>query len=160
MNRRDHDLGLRSDQGPSQTGGAQEPRRLTRRRALTVGAGVVGSLAGCTSGPTFPDADIIAGPERQDVFEPTEVTVPVGEKVSWGFASAGHNVCCRPEDSDDVTLPAEADTFATYAPDESADESLVPRGETYEHTFDVAGRYTYVCIPHANLGMEGTIHVE
>ena len=138
----------------------QRPVCLTRRRMLTaVPVGLGGSLAGC-SGPSFPDADVIVGPDSRNVFDPTELTVQVGESVTWGFASAGHNVCFRAADSDDVSLPADAEAFASYRPDEPPEGSLVPRGETYEHTFDVAGQYDYVCIPHESLHMMGTIYVE
>jgi len=80
--------------------------------------------------------------------------------VTWGFASAGHNVCCRPVDEDSVALPADAEGFASYGPDESPEGSVVPRGETYRHTFNVRGQYDYVCVPHESLGMAGTIRVE
>ena len=135
--------------------------RLDRRETLAVlGGSLVGGLSGCLSGPSFPDADVVAGPDGKNSFEPAELTVPVGDTVTWGFASAGHNVCCRPDDNDRVGLPADTDGFASYGPDESPDGSFVPRGETYEHTFDVSGQYDYVCIPHDDLGMTGTIHIE
>ena len=134
---------------------------LGRRETLAVlGAGFVGGLAGCLSEPSFPDADVIAGPDSQNLFEPAELTVAVGDTVTWGFASAGHNVCCRPDDSDEAGLPATAEGFASYSPDESPEGSLVPRGKTYEHTFDGAGQYDYVCIPHESLDMTGTIQVK
>lgn len=139
----------------------QRPVRLDRRRLLAaVSVGLGGSLAGCLSGPSFPDADVVAGPDGQYAFEPAELSVTVGDTVTWGFASAGHNVCCRPDDNDGVGLPADAEGFASYGPDESPDGSFVPRGGTYEHTFDVPGQYDYVCIPHDDLGMTGTIRVE
>ncbi len=132
-----------------------------RRQVLaTVPVVLGGGVAGCLSGPSFPDADVIAGEDNENVFAPTELTVEVGESVTWGFASAGHDVSGRPADSDDASLPAEADPFASYGPDESPAESLVPRGETYAHTFEVPGQYEYVCIPHASLGMAGTVRVE
>lgn len=135
--------------------------RLDRRRLLTaLPIGLVGGLSGCLTGPSFPDADVIAGEDSRNDFEPAELTVQAGESVTWGFASAGHNVCCRPGDSDDASLPPDAGAFASYSPDESPDGSLVPRGNTYEHTFDVAGQYDYVCIPHESLDMTGTIYVE
>lgn len=134
-------------------------RTFSRRAALaTVATGLV-SIAGCSWGPSFPDADVIAGPEGRFVFEPAELSVTVGETVRWGFASSGHNVCCRPDDSDEVELPESAEPFASYGREESP-RSLVPQGETYEHTFDVAGKYVYVCIPHVSRGMVGIIHVE
>lgn len=127
---------------------------------VVLGAGFVGGLSGCLSGPSFPDADVIAGPDGRNVFDPVELTATVGDTVTWGFASAGHNVCCRPADNDKVGLPADTEGFASYDPNEPPERSLVPRSETYEHTFDVAGRYDYVCIPHEDLGMTGTITVE
>ena len=140
---------------------ARGSRRFGRRAVL---AGVTASLAGCTSGllndPSFPDADVVAAPDGEFVFQPDELTVSVGETVRWGFAKGGHNVSCRPDDASKAVLPGDAEPFATYGPDDDPDVTLVQRGETYEHTFEVAGEYTYVCIPHADSGMVGTIRVE
>lgn len=122
--------------------------------------GLIGGLAGCVGGDQFPDADIIAGPDGRSVFEPAELSVSVGEPVRWGFASKGHNLSGRPADNDLVELPADAEPFSSYEPGESPERSLVPRGDTYEHTFETAGEYTYVCIPHAAIGMVGHITVE
>ena len=136
-------------------------RHFGRRAVL---AGITASLAGCTSGilddPSFPDADVIVAPDGEFIFQPDELTVPVGETVRWGFAEGGHNVSCWPEDASEVVLPDGAEPFATYGPDDDPDVTLVQRGETYEHTFEVTGEYTYVCIPHADSGMVGTIRVE
>lgn len=124
------------------------------------GTALAGTVPGCWEDPSFPDADVIAGPGGYSRFDPEELTVPVGDTVTWGFASGEHNVSCRPGDSDAVELPDGAEPFASYGPDESPRRSRVPRGETYEHTFDVSGRYVYVCIPHVHDGMVGTVHVE
>lgn len=140
---------------------ARESRHFGRREVLV---GVTAGLAGCVSGvldePSFPEADVIVAPDGEFVFEPDELTVSVGDTVRWGFANAGHNVSCRPEDADGVVLPDGAEPFASYGPEEDPDVMLVPRGDTYEHTFEVTGQYTYVCIPHAASGMVGTVHVE
>ena len=145
------------DQAPLRYAG----RQFGRRAVL---AGITASLAGCTSGilddPSFPDADVIVAPDGESIFQPDELTVPVGETVRWGFAEGGHNVSCRPEDASEVVLPSDAEPFATYGPDDDPDVTLVQRGETYEHTFEMTGEYTYVCIPHADSGMMGTIRVE
>jgi plastocyanin len=144
----------------------QAPLRYARRQfgRRAVLAGITASLAGCTSGilddPSFPDADVIVAPDGESIFQPDELTVPVGETVRWGFVEGGHNVSCRPEDASEVVLPGDAEPFATYGPDDDPDVTLVSRGETYEHTFEVAGQYTYVCIPHADSGMVGTVRVE
>ena len=136
-------------------------RHFGRRAVL---AGITASLAGCTSGilddPSFPDADVIVAPDGEFIFQPDELTATVGETVRWGFAEGGHNVSCRPEDASEVVLPSDAEPFATYGPDDDPDVTLVQRGETYEHTFEVTGEYTYVCIPHADSGMVGTVRVQ
>ena len=139
----------------------RNPRPLGRRAALAaVATGLVGSVAGCAWEPSFPDADVIAGPDGALVFEPAAFSVPVGESVTWGFPTSGHNVCCRPGDSDEVALPAGAESFASYGSDESPHGSLVPRGGTFEHVFEFSGRYVYTCIPHEPQGMLGTVTVE
>lgn len=150
---------------------AVSPRDLARRAAVSgrhgrraVLLGITAGLAGCVSGvmddPAFPEADVIAAPDNEFVFEPAELSVAVGETVRWGFASGGHNLSCRPADADEVVLPDGAEPFASYRPDQDPDVTLVQRGETYDHTFEVPGEYTYVCIPHTDAGMTGTIHVD
>lgn len=134
---------------------------LGRRDALgAVATGLVGTLGGCSLEPSLPDADVVVGPDGAAVFEPAELTVAVGEPVRWGFATAGHNVSCRPADSERAALPDDADPFASYTPGEHPQSTLVPRGGTYEHTFDVAGTYVYVCVPHAERGMVGRVRVQ
>ena len=101
---------------------------------------------------------VAAGPNGELVFDPEEVTIGVGETVTWEFESPGHNVSAVPEDSDEVSIPDGAEPFATY---ESGNEfDTVPEGETFEHTFETAGTYTYVCVPHVSAGMIGTVVVE
>jgi len=138
---------------------------FSRRSLLRTGAlAVTGGVAGCTNsdgdGPTgTPDSgDVVAGPGGAYAFDPDSFTVSVGETVTWYFASPSHNVGCRPGDDPQVALPDGADPFASY--DDGAVGRTVPQGETYEHTFETAGEYTYVCIPHSRQGMVGTVVVE
>jgi plastocyanin len=137
---------------------ARGGRRFSRRAILV---GVATGLAGCTSGitddPSFPEADIITAPDGELAFRPDSLTVSVGETVRWGFAKSGHNVSCRPGDNDAVVLPDGAEPFASYGAEADPEVTLVLRGDTYEHIFEVAG--THVCIPHAG-EMVGTIRVE
>lgn len=121
---------------------------------------VIGSGTGCIERESFPDADVVAGPEGQDIFEPDALTVSVGDTVTWGFASSGHNISCRPAHDDAVELPDDADPFASFGTDEPPLDSHVSKGETFEHRFEVAGSYVYVCVPHATRGMVGTVTVE
>ncbi|WP_436928719.1 plastocyanin/azurin family copper-binding protein [Halosimplex halobium] len=138
---------------------------VSRRSLLrTTGLAAAGVVAGCTGddsgdagSPTDTPGDIVAGPGGAYAFEPESYTASVGETVTWYFASPTHNVGCRPGDAPQIALPDGAEPFASY--EDSAGQT-VPQGETYEHTFETAGEYTYVCIPHSRQGMVGTVVVE
>jgi plastocyanin len=72
-------------------------------------------------------------------FDPAELTVSVGDTVTWtNDDSVGH----------DVT----ADSFS------SGDPGGLAGGDTFEHTFEEAGTFDYVCTVHP--GMEGSVVVE
>ena len=72
-------------------------------------------------------------------FQPAEVTVSVGDTVTWtNNDSVGH----------DVT----ADSFNSGEPGDMGS------GDTFDHTFQEAGTFDYVCSVHP--GMEGTVVVE
>ena len=72
-------------------------------------------------------------------FDPETVTVAVGDTVTWvNNDTVGH----------DVT----ADDFS------SGDPGAMDNGATFEHTFDAAGTFDYVCTVHP--GMEGSVQVE
>jgi plastocyanin len=72
-------------------------------------------------------------------FEPAEVTIAVGDTVTWTHNDTpGH----------DVT----GDDFKSGA------AGALQNGDTFEHTFDTAGSFDYVCTVHP--GMEGTVKVE
>ena len=72
-------------------------------------------------------------------FNPAEITVKAGDTVTWtNEDSIGH----------DVT----GDDF------KSGDAGGLGNGDTFEHTFDQAGTFDYVCTVHP--GMEGTVTVE
>lgn len=133
---------------------------ITRRCLLRSAAGAgTGVLAGCSGGGTSQvEADVIAGPGGRLVFEPLEISVRPGATVTWFFESAGHNVSCRPEHSELVTLPEGAEPFASYGPNASP-RQLVPAGETYAQTFSTEGVYRYVCIPHQGANMTGRVRV-
>ncbi|RDI70836.1 cupredoxin domain-containing protein [Halopelagius longus] len=142
---------------------------LSRRRFL-VGVGAVGvsGLAGC-SGVSGSGSD--SGSDDYDVgmtavaFTPAEITVSVGEEVVWrNTSSRGHTVTAY-EDS----IPEEAEYFASgdYENEQTARtefrngvNGIIESGSSYSHTFEVPGTYEYVCIPHEQSGMIGTVVVE
>lgn len=139
----------------------------TTRRAFlgstgvaTAGVAAATALAGCALGSgDVPDGDVDVGPGGSNAFDPEAVTIPVGETVTWVFASPGHNVSCVPEHSTQAALPEGAEPFASYGTDGSPNQTD-PQGDTFEHTFETAGEYTYVCVPHVRQGMVGTVTVE
>ena len=131
----------------------------TRRTLLgALGAATAGGLAGCgLLGPgDIPPGDVVVG---SNYFDPDEFTVSVGDTVTWTVRAPGHNVCGDPADHEDVSIPDDADPFASYGVGGTTSE-YIDQATTYEHTFETPGEYHYVCIPHAGVGMEGTILVE
>jgi plastocyanin len=88
-------------------------------------------------------------------FSPAQVTIPVGGTVEWRNVSFfAHTVTADPAKAAvaaDVQLPQGAAAFSS---------AEIPAGETYRHTFDVPGRYRYICRPHEDDGMAGTILVQ
>jgi len=151
--------------------------RLDRRTMLkSTGAAVAATmLAGCSSGGGG-DGDsggdsggddggdaggttVTVSPGGALSFDPEEVTVSVGDTVTWDFAAPTHNVDAWPDHHDQISIPDGAEGFGTMAQDGNAFET-VEEGETFEHTFETAGEYTYVCTPHAASGMVGTVVVE
>jgi plastocyanin len=77
--------------------------------------------------------------EEGIAFVPAEVTVGVGDTVTW-------------TNNDSVDHDVTADGFSSGEPG-----GMAP-GESFEHTFDEAGTFDYVCTVHP--GMEGTVVVE
>lgn len=133
------------------------------RRAFLAAVGVaVTGVAGCTgSGATEREGDVGMGAAD---FRPELLEVAVGETVLWeNTGSRMHTVTAYEE-----AIPDDAAYFASGGYDsESAarDEwfggfgGAVHSGETYEHTFEVPGEYTYYCIPHEAGGMVGKVVV-
>jgi plastocyanin len=72
-------------------------------------------------------------------FEPAEVTVSAGDTVTW-------------TNNDSVAHDVTADSFS------SGEAGGMAGGDTFEHTFEEAGTFDYVCTVHP--GMEGTVVVE
>lgn len=138
---------------------------MERRAFLAAAsASAVSGLAGCSALGSNSDgsADVSM---RAVVFDPEEYTVEVGDEVVWDNPSTRAHTVTAYEDA----IPSEADYFASggFDGEAAAREAweddfggAVRNGETYSHTFEVPGRYEYVCIPHEQGGMVGTIVVE
>jgi plastocyanin len=87
-------------------------------------------------------------------FKPGAVRVPVGTTVRWVNNSGDtHTVSNDPKSASDaknVSTPAGAATF---------NSGEIKPGGTFEHRFTVPGEYHYVCEPHEEMGMTGTVVV-
>lgn len=131
---------------------------LPRRAALQKAGGVIGvslALSGCLGGGDGGGGLVVES--RDYEFDPFELTLSVGETVTWEFVDPGHNVSCVPDHSEFVELPEGAAPFASYSGDNPGRTD--PEGATYEYTFETAGEYHYVCIPHQSF-MQGHLIVE
>jgi plastocyanin len=94
-------------------------------------------------------AEISVGADGDFVFEPgTErpVSVPPGTQVTFVWESDNHNVYME-------TMPEDAGWT-------NEDGVVFNAGHERTHTFDVPGRYEFVCQPHESLGEQGVLLVE
>ena len=76
-------------------------------------------------------------------FEPSMLTIKVGDTVRWEWEASGHT----------VTSGASCTANGTF------DSGLRNDGATYSHTFTAPGTYPYHCVPHCGMGMTGTVVV-
>ena len=87
-------------------------------------------------------AEIQMGSGGMLVFEPCELTVAVGESVTFV----------------NNELPPHNVMFADY-PELSHSDLAFTAGESFDVTFEKEGDYFFQCDPHAGAGMKGVIHV-
>ena len=86
----------------------------------------------------------VGGDDGENIFEPELVHVDEGTTVEWVWESGNHDI------------------VPTDMPDECGWDGVDERHEPpYDHdwTFQVPGEYTYVCSPHEDQGMVGTLLV-
>ena len=88
-------------------------------------------------------AEIQMGSGGMLVFEPCELTVDVGETVTFvNNELPPHNVMF-------VDNPELSHSDLAFSP-----------GDSFDVTFEKAGDYAFQCDPHAGAGMKGVIHVQ
>ena len=88
-------------------------------------------------------AEIQMGSGGMLVFEPCELTIAVGDTVTFV----------------NNELPPHNVIFADH--DELSHGDLAfTAGESFDVTFEKAGDYDFQCDPHAGAGMKGVIHVQ
>ncbi len=87
-------------------------------------------------------------------FSPSTLTISRGTIVEWKDAGAQpHTITCDPAKAmkkSDVAYPSGAQPF---------DSGSIMGGQSFKHTFTVAGEYRYICVPHEMMGMIGTVIV-
>jgi plastocyanin len=148
--------------------GGMVPDRIRALGALTL---LIGSslAAGCgTSGSSGTSSALTAVANSPDAattilmisdgdtrkFEPATLTVPRGTTVTWRHASgSGHTATLdqgKVKDASKVGMPAGAQAWAS---------GNLSDGRTWTYTFEVPGTYRYVCLPHEDRGMIGTVVV-
>ena len=88
-------------------------------------------------------AEIQMGSEGMLVFEPCELTISVGDTVTFV----------------NNELPPHNVQFVDY-PELSHGDLAFVSGESFDVVFEKAGDYAFQCDPHAGAGMKGVIHVE
>ena len=143
---------------------------MNRRVYLAaVGSAVSAGLAGCsTVMSTFSDERPCDGDGctigmNRNEFLPDEYEASVGETVVWKNTSDADHTVTALENG----IPDDAEYFATggYETEQAARDAWNHNGgslglrDTFEHTFEVPGRYEYICIPHVRADMTGTIIV-
>ena len=138
---------------------------VSRRHALAaLGTAAAVGIAGCAGGDASAADDYDVGMTAV-AFDPTELTVAVGDTVVWANTSSrGHTVTAYGSG-----IPDDAEFFASGGYDSTAAArdafgselgGLIESGDTWSHTFEVPGEYEYLCIPHEASGMVGTVVVE
>ena len=98
----------------------------------------IGVLSGCTQQQSPPPATTNAISIKNFAFNPSTITVKVGENVTWTNGdSASHQV------KEDNGL---------------FESNILINGQTYTYTFTIAGTYNYTCAIHSS--MHGKVIVE
>jgi plastocyanin len=109
-----------------------------------------------TTTTTLPEAEVptvTVGPGGALRFDPSSITIHVGETVRWRWSSSGHNVVSGSGGTADGRFCSPNDRGCGSAP-------LSDAGAMYEHTFMEAGTFPYFCAPHFAFGMTGRVVVE
>ena len=137
-------------------------RRFLRRAGAAGSAAAAVGLAGCAGVGGEPDHDVGM---LASAYRPREITVSVGDTVVWENTSArGHTVTATkggiPDGAEFFASGGFDDYDAAKAAWDADFGGILESGDRFEHTFTVPGAYEYVCIPHREGGMFGTVIVE
>lgn len=81
-------------------------------------------------------------------FAPNDVTINAGDTIHWIWDTGGHS-------STSTTAPGGCTAGGT----DPWDSTVLPMGQTFDHTFNTAGDYPYKCTPHCGMGMVAIVRV-
>jgi plastocyanin len=134
-------------------------RQFASRVGLLAGAfGVTALLQACGSSADsrqVQDDEPVVKMTDEMRFEPDLLTIEAGQSITWrNTGTMVHTI---------TTDPAKAQRLEHVSLPEGAtgwDSGLLRAGESWRHTFEVPGEYTYFCIPHESAGMVGRIVVK
>lgn len=142
-------------------GSISRRRFLARAGQAALGVAALPILAACapsggdgaTSTPRVVAGKVVEMTDDMR-FVPEQLTVKVGETVTW--RNAGAIVHTATDDPSKAQDPANA-----ILPEgvEAWDSGDVAGGEEWSHTFETPGDYTYFCIPHELAGMVARLTV-
>ena len=139
-------------QGPSSGSSGSASSNTSAGTAV---ARVSGALNGEARAAQSAGGGAVVKMTNQNTFSPATITIKKGETVTWQNASQTvHSATFDPSKAvkaSDAELPKGVSPF---------DSGLLQPGQTWSHTFTVAGTYKYFCIPHEALGMLGTVIVQ
>ena len=137
--------------------------KFSRRRLFQfTGLGLAGVTGGTLlqaygGGNAQESSEAAAEIEMNDAmrFEPETLTVRVGTTVTWrNVGTMVHTATGDPaqaQDAEHAQLPEGVPPW---------DSGLIRAGDSWSHTFETAGEYTYFCLPHEAGGMIGALTVE
>jgi plastocyanin len=137
--------------------GHQLSRRQFIRRTggLAVALGFVPLIQACGSSANSQSDKPEIEMNDEFGFEPKELTIEVGQTVTW--KNVGTMVHTSTNDPSKAQKPEHSQLPQGAA---AWDSGLLHAGQTWTYTFDVAGNYTYFCIPHESMSMIGKITVK
>jgi plastocyanin len=112
------------------------------------------SPAGKEATPAESDGAAVVEMNDQLAFEPKQIEVAAGEKVTWKNAGkVAHTVTA------DKSKAANPSLVSIPEGTKEWDSGFVGEGESFSRAFQSPGTYRYICIPHEGAGMVGSVVV-
>ena len=127
---------------------ALDPQPITFRDGYSFDATTVVARPNATA----QTVDVTVGPDFDFIFDPSIVTINVGDTVRWTWENGGHSVTSG-------TPCVANNVFCSPLNANCASGETSPPGFVYTRTFNQAGSFPYFCVFHCNFNMTGTVNV-